>query len=268
MQAILVEPKQKFFSCRLPLTVRYGSLLFCVTGGRMATRYTNSARYSRVAMWLHWLIAIAIFYNLASGFFIWHISSGITILALTVVRVGWRLTHKPPPFLPMKRWEANMAHIVHFLLYVGMVMLPFSGWALVSANPPAGSPGAAYADAQRAAKAAVQEQIKPLGTTVKITPAPGGQGKGGGAAPRKPIMVWNLFKLPLIGPVNEIGRTAEGVPEQRELHERVETVHLIGGWMLLVLLILHIGGALKHQFADREPELQRMGLGHPGRRRG
>ncbi|MDO6414846.1 cytochrome b/b6 domain-containing protein [Sphingomonas sp. BIUV-7] len=221
----------------------------------MATRYTDSARYTRVAMWLHWLIALAIFYNLASGllrpimprgFFLWHISSGITILALTIVRVVWRLTHKPPPFLPMKKWEANMAHVVHFLLYCAMVLLPFSGWALVSANPPIGSPGADYAAAQRAAKA-------PPGA-----PAP---------APRKPIMVWNAFALPLIGPVNEIGRAPEGVAEQRELHERIEKFHLIGGWLLLALLVLHIGGALKHQFADREPELDRMGLGHPGRRR-
>jgi len=217
----------------------------------MATRTTDSARYTRVAMWLHWLIALAIFYNLASGllrpvmprgFFVFHISSGITILVLTVVRVAWRLTHKPPPFLPMKAWEARTAHVVHFLLYVAMVMLPFSGWALVSANPPAGSPGAAAANAERVAK---------------------------GQQPRsaRPILVWKAVPLPLIGPVNEIGRSPEGVAEQREVHDRIETFHLLGGWVLLALLVLHIGGALKHQFADKEPELARMGLGHPGRRR-
>ncbi|PZU09691.1 cytochrome b/b6 domain-containing protein [Sphingomonas sp.] len=221
----------------------------------MATRYTDSARYSRVAMWLHWLIALAIFYNLASGllrpvmprgFFMWHISSGMTIIVLTILRVVWRLTHKPPPFLPMQKWEANVAHVVHFLLYVAMVALPFSGWAMVSANPPIGSPGAAFVAAERAAKA-------PPGA-----PAP---------PPRKPTMVWNSFKLPLIGSLSEMGRTPEGVPEQREIHERIEKFHSIGGWLLLILLVLHIGGALKHQFIDREPELQRMGLGHPGRKR-
>jgi cytochrome b561 len=30
---------------------------------------------------------------------------------------------------------------------------------------------------------------------------------------------------------------------------------------MLVLLVLHIAGALKHQFVDRERELARMGIG-------
>lgn len=222
----------------------------------MATRYNDNARYSRVAMWLHWLIAIAIFYNLASGlarpllprgFFVWHVSSGITILVLTAVRVIWRLTHKPPPFLPMKPWEAKLAHVVHFLLYCAMVALPLSGWLMVSANPPIGSPGADYALAQATAKAEAQGR-----------PAP---------QPRRPTMIWSVIKLPMIGAVNEIGRTPEGVAEQMDVHETLEKGHLIGGWLLFLLLILHIGGALKHQFADKEPELQRMGLGHPGRKR-
>lgn len=211
----------------------------------MTTRYTNGARYTRVAMWLHWLIAAAILYNLSSGllrpymprgFFVFHVSSGITILALTVVRIGWRLTHRPPPFLPMKPWEARLAHGVHFFLYVAMVMLPFSGWAMISANPPAGSPGAAQANAERVAK---------------------------GQEPRsgKPLMIWSVIPLPQISAVSEIGRTPAGLAEQGEVHERIETFHLIGGWLLLLLLILHVGGALKHQYADREPELQRMGLG-------
>lgn len=243
----------------------------------MAARYPDTARYTRVAMWLHWLIAFFILYNLVSGllhdllprgFFVLHVSSGITVLALTVVRVVWRLTHRPPPFLPMKPWEAQLAHVVHFLIYVSMVLMPLSGWAMISANPPAGSPGAAVAEAQRAARQAVQPQRLPTGTLVKTSPAPAGEGKGGGAAPRKrgPTMFWGLFKLPLITPVNELGRTPEGLPKQREVHEQTETFHAIGGWIMLLLLVLHVAGALKHQFSDREPELERMGLGHPGRR--
>ncbi|UAK26194.1 cytochrome b [Sphingomonas nostoxanthinifaciens] len=232
----------------------------------------KAARYSDVAITLHWLIAIAILYNLASGllrpvmprgFFIFHISSGITILTLSIVRVLWRLTHRPPPLLPMAPWERGLAHTVHALLYAAMLLLPFSGWAMVSASPPAGSPGAAYADAERAAHEPVQPQVAPSGRETKGPPAPAGQGQGGGTPPRKhgPIMVWGLFKLPLITPVNEIGRTPEGVPQQRALHERIETFHLLGGWILLVLLVIHIGGALKHQLIDRQPELARMGLG-------
>ena len=217
---------------------------------------TRRSRYSQVAIILHWLIALAIFYNLASGllrpvmprgFFVFHISSGITILVLSVVRVVWRLTHKPPPFLPMKAWESKLAHVIHGLLYAAILLLPFSGWALVSANPPAGSPGAAYAAAERARTEAAKA---PPGS-----PAPMPQ------RPRGPTMVWGVFKLPLISSVNDVGSTPEGVPKQHELHERIETFHLYGGWIMLFLLVLHVGGALKHQFLDDEPELQRMGLG-------
>lgn len=231
------------------------------------------SRYSNVAMILHWLIAAMILYNLASGlmrpylprgFFVFHISSGITILVLSVLRVVWRLTHKPPPFLPMKAWESRLAHTVHILLYAAILLLPFSGWALVSANPPAGSPGAAFADAERAAKEKTVPQRLPGGTVVRAPGAPAGQGQGGGMPPQRPrgpTMIWGIVKLPLISGVNDIGRTPEGVPQQRELHERIETLHLIGGWIMLALLVLHVGGALKHQFLDDEPELQRMGLG-------
>lgn len=220
-------------------------------------REGRGARYTRVAVLLHWLIAAAILYNLASGllrpvlprgFFVFHISSGITILVLSVVRVAWRLTHKPPPFLPMKTWEARLAHGVHVLLYAAMLILPFSGWAMVSANPPAGSPGAAYAAEQRAQREAARaaEEGKPA-------PAP--------QRPRGPTMIWGVFKLPLIASINEIGRAPERVGEQHELHERIETFHAYGGWVLLFLFMLHVAGALKHQLADREPELQRMRLG-------
>ena len=78
-------------------------------------------------------------------------------------------------------------------------------------------------------------------------------------------MIWGLFTLPLISPINEQGRTAQGVPAQRELHERIETTHLIGGWLMLALLVLHVAGALKHQYVDRKRELARMGLGRRDR---
>ncbi|QJU60111.1 cytochrome b [Sphingomonas sp. AP4-R1] len=221
----------------------------------MAANEIDGARYTRVAMWLHWLIALAVFYNLASGllrpvlprgFFVWHISSGITILALTAVRVLWRLTHRPPPLLPMRKAEATAAHIIHFLLYAAMVLLPLTGWAMISANPPIGSPGAAYARHQAIANAAAQGQLAP--------------------PPRKATMVWNLIKLPMIGPINEIGRAPSALAKQNKLHERLERLHMLGGWTMLLLLLIHVGGAMKHQFADREPELQRMGFRRPARR--
>ncbi|MBB3911568.1 cytochrome b [Sphingomonas desiccabilis] len=242
------------------------------TYDRMARR---RLRYANVAIALHWAIAALILYNLTSGllrpvlprgFFAFHVSSGITILVLTVVLVGWRLTHRPPPFLPMARWEKRLANAVHLLLYAAMLLMPFSGWAMISANPPADSAGAAWA-AENPPGPPPAPTLKP---DTSSRGGPAGEGKGGGQPPRKrgPTEIWGLFPLPMIGPVQELGRTPEGVPEQRAVHERIETFHAIGAWILLALLLLHVAGALKHQFVDRQRELARMGLGRPGPRVG
>jgi len=111
---------------------------------------TESASYTRTAKILHWLIAIAILAMLAIGwsfdflpngetkFFLFqlHKSIGITILLLSLVRLGWRLAHRAPP-LPasMPAWEQKAAHIGHILLYVVMIGMPLSGWAMVSSSP-------------------------------------------------------------------------------------------------------------------------------------
>ena len=210
-------------------------------------------RYTRVAIALHWAIAALIAYNLISGllgeflprwFFAFHISSGLTILALTLVRIGWRLTHRPPPMLPMKASERWLAHGVHLLLYAAMLFVPWTGWVMISANPPPGSPGAAYALQQRAAKAAAAGE-----------PAP---------TPRPAPKLWGVATVPMIGPVAALGREPAGVPGQRAFHEQMEGIHGRLGWVLLLLLALHITGALKHEWFDGQPELRRMGL--PGRR--
>lgn len=204
-------------------------------------------RYTRVAIALHWAIAALILYNLTSGllgewlprgFFAFHISSGLTILALTIVRIGWRLTHKPPPMLPMRPWERWLAHGVHFLLYAAMLFVPWTGWVMISANPPAGSAGAAYAQAEQA-------RAHP-GEPVRQRSAP---------------KIWGVATVPMIGPVADLGREPAGVAGQHAFHEQMEGVHEKLAWLLLLLLVLHIGGALKHQLVDGEPELARMGLG-------
>jgi cytochrome b561 len=242
--------------------------------GGMATTWERDAgasarlRYTTVAIVLHWLIAAFILYNLASGllrpvlprgFFVFHVSSGISILVLTLVRIGWRLTHRPPPPLPMAAWERGLAHLVHFLLYAAMLILPFSGWAMVSASPPAGSAGAAWA-ADHPVEPPPAPTLKP---DTHAHGGPAGEGRGGGQAPRRrgPTVIWGVVPLPMIGSINEMGRTPAGVPEQHELHERIERFHAIGGWVMLALLILHVAGALKHQVVDRRRELARMGLG-------
>lgn len=89
-------------------------------------------------MFLLWAIAAFIIFNLCTGFFMegWpppvrflalmlHVSSGVTVRALRVVRVVWRLISKPPPYpAGMKAWERHTAHVAHFLLYAAMVLMP------------------------------------------------------------------------------------------------------------------------------------------------
>jgi cytochrome b561 len=111
-------------------------------------------RYSAVAIVLHWTIAAAILVQLAAGLWMvgsirspgaqalafsvyqWHKSLGLAILALSVVRLCWRLAN-PPPALPiaMTRIERLAARAAHALFYGLTLGLPLVGWALVSASP-------------------------------------------------------------------------------------------------------------------------------------
>lgn len=106
------------------------------------------SRYDTVAMSLHWLIAVLILTNIALAWYFntlhglakvgptqIHKSVGMTVLALTLVRLAWRLAAAAPP-LPasMPRWERTASHVVHLLFYVVMIGMPLTGWALSSAS--------------------------------------------------------------------------------------------------------------------------------------
>lgn len=213
---------------------------------QVRAKAVDEVRYTRGAIGLHWAIAFFILFNLATGFFmrslppmtiVLHISSGITVLALTAIRVAWRLTHPRPPYpTDYKPWERHLAHLVHLCLYALMIGMPLTGWALISANPPPDSAGAAV-EAQELA----QEGRTP---------------HANGAPP-----IWFLFTLPLIEPIQRIGSEPSGLPAQRAVHARFDTAHLLGGWSMLILALLHVSGALKHQFVDGHRELARMGIG-------
>jgi len=109
----------------------------------MMTQYTPiPTRYSRVAIWLHWLLAAALAGQIALGFsmphdasgfalFQLHKSIGITILVLSVVRLVWRFTHARPA--PLEGGITGfLAKAVHFGFYAFMILGPLTGWAVVS----------------------------------------------------------------------------------------------------------------------------------------
>ena len=220
-------------------------------------------RYTRVAIALHWAIAAFILFNLGIGFFMesWplpvrlfalmlHASSGLTVLALTVARVAWRLVNEPPPYpAEMKPWERHSARFVHFLLYAAMVLMPLSGWAILSAHSPPGSRGAA-----------VEFAPPPPGMKPVMAAPPGGMPPRM-MGPPPTMKVWNLVPLPAIAPIEAIGKEPGGVAPQRRLHEEFVEWHSLGAFLLIGLLILHVAGALKHQFVDRQSEFARMGVG-------
>lgn len=105
-------------------------------------------RYDNVAIILHWTIAALILANIPLGAFseqieeqlgrslMWiHKSIGLTVLLLSVGRLAWRLTHRPPP-LPssVERWQSRLAALVHWAFYALIILVPLTGWMRSSAS--------------------------------------------------------------------------------------------------------------------------------------
>jgi cytochrome b561 len=66
----------------------------------------------------------------------WHKSFGFVVLALAGLRLAWRVAN-PSPRLPdgMAWYEQLAAKLGHAGLYAVMLLLPLSGWLMVSASP-------------------------------------------------------------------------------------------------------------------------------------
>lgn len=185
------------------------------TGGVGATRY------STVAIILHWVIAVLVIVNwrlaeaaehiegpAAAVYMNPHKAIGISVLALTVLRIVWRLMNPPPPLRSdMATWERVLAKTVHALFYLLLIAIPLLGWIASSSF-----------------------------------------GYG--------VDYFGLFQIPALPVANDpaAGKWVIG------LHKAAWTPFLI-------LIVLHVLGALKHHFLDRDGELGRMipGLGRRGR---
>ena len=175
------------------------------------------SRYSTVAIWLHWLIALIVIANIIGGLThdYWldspdpamkatgqqimalHKSFGLTVLLLTVLRLGWRLANPPPP-LPahMTPLETGLARTTHVVFYLLLFLLPLSGWAMAS-----------------------------LG--------------------KSPTLFFGLGEVPRL-------------PLDASLRGTFRESHEILGYVALATLALHVAGALKHQYFDRDNVLARM----------
>ncbi|MCO1334974.1 cytochrome b [Microbulbifer sp. OS29] len=110
----------------------------------------QSDSYGSVAKWLHWLIAL-----LFLGSYItvysrqwfteeetpenWitlqlHLSIGVTIGVLVILRIIWRLASPPPKLEPGPPLQHFAAHAGHLLLYIVMVITPLTGYMGTGTN--------------------------------------------------------------------------------------------------------------------------------------
>jgi len=180
----------------------------------------SGARYTSVAIFLHWIMALGILGLLIVGLTMTHAtlplmrkfhlyqlhkSIGITILLAAFVRLAWRLTHRPPP-LPahMTTNERSAAEGGHALLYILLFGLPLTGWALVSAS------------------------VRNVPTLLY----------GHIHWPHLPF----LSSLPNKAPVEAV----------------LEQAHRYGAWFLITVVLGHAGAALRHHFVQRDEVLRRM----------
>ena len=113
---------------------------------------TSQTRYTLPAMALHWLLALALLGLFGMGLFMadlpisplrlklynWHKWAGVSVLALSALRLVWRLTHRPPA-LPdhvadaMPAWQHWAHNGTHYALYALFFIVPLVGWAYSSA---------------------------------------------------------------------------------------------------------------------------------------
>ena len=169
-------------------------------------------RYTRTAIYLHWLVALGLIGTFALGLYMpdlalsptklklyaWHKWAGVTLFLLVLIRLGWRLSHPAPPLpatvAPVWQW---VSHVNHGLMYGLMLVIPLSGWLMSSAL--------------------------------------GFQTSWFGVLPLPDLLA------------RDVG-----------LGERLIVLHQALNYLLLALVLIHTGAALKHHFVDRDEVLERM----------
>lgn len=168
--------------------------------------------YSKMAMRLHWVIAILIISLLCGGLLMgkipaeqqglkiavynWHKTLGLLVLVLSVFRIYWRLTHKPPAQIAgVKKWEEKLAGLVHFFFYAFMIAMPLVGWGIASTA-------------------------------------------------RYPSRLFNAMPLPRLPFLGDL-------ENRKEVHHFFEETHEILAFMAIALILLHVFAAIKHQRAGK-----------------
>lgn len=108
----------------------------------MQTKST-STQYGPVAITIHWASALAVILAFAAGFvvanvappaqqgpiLIAHITLGLIVFALTLLRIVWWVVadKRPAPVGKQPHWQELTAKIVHFGLYALLILMGTSG---------------------------------------------------------------------------------------------------------------------------------------------
>lgn len=100
-----------------------------------------ASKLSTPTISLHWIVALMMLMLLATGIYMeqtsayalypWHKSFGVVIVLFVVLRVLWRWQSGwPPPVRDRVFWEQRLSGIIHYLLIVGTVVMPMSGFMM------------------------------------------------------------------------------------------------------------------------------------------
>lgn len=102
--------------------------------------------YGTVAKWFHWVIVALLAGQLPLGWLMpdihrdmqpglamsLHISIGLTVMLLIVLRFAWRLTHPVAPESNLPAWQRVSSELVHWLLYAVVFLTTLTGWVFAS----------------------------------------------------------------------------------------------------------------------------------------
>jgi cytochrome b561 len=108
---------------------------------------STAPRYTGTAIALHWVLGAVLLAMIGVGAYMtdlpfspqrlklynWHKWAGVTVLALSLLRLAWRLTHRPPAPPPMPAWQQRASAFTHAALYALFLAVPLVGWAYSSA---------------------------------------------------------------------------------------------------------------------------------------
>jgi cytochrome b561 len=107
---------------------------------------TARLHYGTTAKMLHWLIVALLMVQYPIGWLMpdtrrgqspgaamtFHISFGMVILLLIVLRLIWRLMHPVAPESSLPPWQRLSSELVHWMLYVLVLATTLSGWLFAS----------------------------------------------------------------------------------------------------------------------------------------